>query len=415
MTVRPCSRSSCQHCGKRAAIFLIDGFGVLRRRHEAMCPLSKAPVRASEEAEVTVPAALPTVPEESIGGSQPSSTSVGDSQSVAETPSGGLLARLPAFTCRKRRRSEKPRDPAPGCGLEGPGGTQPTDGSSGLEASALLRAFCPRPQSSDAADAWLRALADKSLAHLSVQLPPAGGAGWNGPLESKGSNWKMDLWYRWSGSTSISSLSRVTLPGTLCEVVSLFREADKVSNWLPFVSGGDCHWSEDVPALLTGITAKVPIVPRRFSALIHRAFITDFHAPLSSTPGVYIVEWTPAADDTSTGFYCGMPVPSPPPHSTAMQVTLSTTLVYSDPENEGSCVVVMAGENDFKVNQRFVPDMVLRRFLAFNSRAVAANLTDCLQDMDRFGYTERIHKDPQVFYQALRRCARLASAKSEAK
>eukprot|EP00913_Durusdinium_trenchii_P026103 g24487.t1 len=223
----------------------------------------------------------------------------------------------------------------------------------------------------------------------------------------------IQLWYKWSAPTTISTLSRLTVRGDLCEVLSLFREADKVSSWLPFVTGGECSWSTDVPALVTSIQAKVPIVPRRFSTLIHRAFIDDTN---DASDGVYVIEWTPSAEDVQSGTFCGMSVPPTPPRSSAMQVNLSTTFVYPDPDQPDSCVVIMAGENDFGVNHRLIPNLVLRKFLAFNCRVVANNISSCLQettvsrfaanifslrfcnteDMEQFGYTERIEKDTQA-------------------
>lgn len=212
----------------------------------------------------------------------------------------------------------------------------------------------------------------------------------------------MQLWYKWSAPTTISRLSRLKVQGSLSEVLSLFREADKVSNWLPFVTGGECTWSHDVPALVFNIEAKVPIVPRRFSTLIHRAFIDDAD-DTQTLPGVYIIEWTPPAEDVATGLFCCMQVPPTPPRSSAMQVNLSTTFVCPDPEQQDCCVIIMAGENDFGVNQRLIPNLVLRKFLTFNSKVVASNISSCLQDMERFGYSERIEKDAQGFYSSVRK------------
>ena len=245
---------------------------------------------------------------------------------------------------------------------------------------------------------WLRTLARKAtFARQSVRAPPEG-EGWSAPCEHSDSKFQMQLWYKWSAPTTISTLSRLKVQGSLCEVLSLFREADKVSNWLPFVTGGECSFSHDVPALLFSIEAKVPIVPRRFTTQIHRAFIDD-----AAVPGVYIIEWTPPAEDVATGSFCGMPLPPTPPRSSAMQVNLSTTLICPDPEQQDRCLIIMARENDFGVNQRLIPNFVLRKFLTFNSKVVGNNITACLKDLDRFGYSERIEKDAQGFYLSVRK------------
>lgn len=417
MSVRPCSRARCQHCNKRVAIFLIDGFGVLRRCHEAKCgeqPLKAPPtLQADATSETTAATVAPAgsspsseTPDQGPSGHLEAASSSSSSRSLPVNPIRivqRLLSPLSSIGCGRRNR------PALRQTQSDPLNALIEDDESFVKASALLSTFrtVPTQESRALESAWLRALAAKAtFVRQSVRVPPEG-EGWNGPCESSESRWKIQLWYKWSAPTTISTLSRLTVRGDLCEVLSLFREADKVSSWLPFVTGGECSWSTDVPALVTSIQAKVPIVPRRFSTLIHRAFIDDTN---DASDGVYVIEWTPSAEDVQSGTFCGMSVPPTPPRSSAMQVNLSTTFVYPDPDQPDSCVVIMAGENDFGVNHRLIPNLVLRKFLAFNCRVVANNISSCLQDMEQFGYTERIEKDTQGFYRAVRLRSRHPSA-----
>ncbi|CAE8598579.1 unnamed protein product, partial [Polarella glacialis] len=65
---------------------------------------------------------------------------------------------------------------------------------------------------------WLQRLASPArLAFQGLQVPPPEGEGWLGPVECSDSSWQMSLWYRWSSSTVISTVSRLSLPGNLCE------------------------------------------------------------------------------------------------------------------------------------------------------------------------------------------------------
>lgn len=358
-TIRPCSRSSCQHCQKRVAIFLIDGFGILRRRHEAKCPLAKVTppaTQAETTSETTTATAVLT------GSTASSSSSLRPNVTPQESP--GFWPRLmSSLRCGRRHRPaalvQRPAAvAAPAVGevvrggvmLEGDERTEVLREESHFKASPLLSTFravnleSGRSRFESVESTWLRILATKAtFARRSVRAPPEG-EGWSTPCEHSDSRWKMQLWYKWSAPTTISTLSRLKVQGSLSEVLSLFREADKVSNWLPFVTGGECTWSHDVPALVFNIEAKVPIVPRRFSTLIHRAFIDDAD-DTQTLPGVYIIEWTPPAEDVATGLFCGMQVPPTPPRSSAMQVNLSTTFVCPDPEQQDCCVIIMAGDH----------------------------------------------------------------------
>ncbi|CAE8702718.1 unnamed protein product, partial [Polarella glacialis] len=181
---------------------------------------------------------------------------------------------------------------------------------------------------------WLQRLASPArLAFQGLQVPPPEGEGWLGPVECSDSSWQMSLWYRWSSSTVISTVSRLSLPGNLCEVLSMFRESDLVHNWLPFVTGADCAWSEEVPALMSSIHAKIPILPVSLTTVIHRAFIDAFDEAPSGSGGVLLVEWSPSPEDVDRGRYCGIRVPVAPAQSSIMQVKLAKTLVCNDGED----------------------------------------------------------------------------------
>lgn len=245
---------------------------------------------------------------------------------------------------------------------------------------------------------WLRQLLPSAKdARLGLRTPPCG-EGWLGPLESSGHNWQMTLWYRWTSSTVINTVSRLCLPGNVSEAVSIFREADLVHNWLPFVTGGEAVWSDTMPAMLCRMRAKLPILPRSITTLVHRAFLdtsTD-----AENQGILLVEWTPKAEEISEGEFCGMVIPPAPPRTSQMQVQLATTLIECG--GQGRCVITMHGENDFKVHRRLVPDMVLRKFLTMNSRVLGQRICACLEDLPGKGYAARISRDAQGFYGLMR-------------
>ena len=354
MKIQPCRRSRCQHCDQGVNLLVLDGFGVLRRRHEALC---RPPLREAPPPEPTVQEA----PQEVV---QPES-------------------RWSSWALCRRRAKPRPQ-PTPRRMVVG--------GGDWVRASRLVERY-------QGSEEWLLGLTQKAQAARESVRAPQEGEGWSEPCEGESSRWKTQLWYKWSGPTTISTISRVTVRGSLCEVLSLFREADKVANWLPFVTGKECVWSQDVPALLTQIEAKVPIVPRRFGTLIHRAFVDD-SSTFAPDEGVYIIEWTPSPSELTAGSYCGMDLPAEDPRASAMSIDLATT--YVCPEGPEKCVITTASQNDFGVNKRLIPGMVLRRFLAYNSRVVAQNLSNCLGDLEGFGYQERIEKDAQGFYRAVR-------------
>merc|ERR1712139_341532 len=133
------------------------------------------------------------------------------------------------------------------------------------------------------------------------------------------------------------------VPSNLAQCLSLFREADLAPNWLPFVNACTVHPSDKLPAIMSTLTAKIPILPRRsLNSLVHRAFVDSFDT--QSGTGVLLVEWTPSPEPMQSGYYCGISVP---PGQFNMTVKLATTLVKD--EGQGRCSVVMRGENDFKV------------------------------------------------------------------
>ena len=119
---------------------------------------------------------------------------------------------------------------------------------------------------------WLRQVAPRltgALAGLSVPPPPAGDGGtWTGPLDSSGDHWRMSLWYRWSGPTMLSTVSRLEVPGTVAQSLSIFREADLIQHWVPFVSGCGNYPSEKLPAIIGTLRAKIPILPRSLNSLV---------------------------------------------------------------------------------------------------------------------------------------------------
>jgi len=160
---------------------------------------------------------------------------------------------------------------------------------------------------------------------------------------------------------------------------------------------------------MTSIQAKIPLIPRGISTSVHRTFIDGFDSP-AGKGGVYIVEWTPPPEEISEDRYCGIRVPLPPSRSSAVQVQLATTHVHPQAGEENRCAVIMAGNNDFKVNRRLIPDVVLRKFLAMNSRVLAGKISACLEDMAGCGYRQRISTDAQGFYRLVERRAAQSSA-----
>lgn len=276
------------------------------------------------------------------------------------------------------------------------------------EANGLLDAAPPRAEPVEVA--WLRDLAPRARdALVGLCVPPApatDGGAWTGPLESSGDEWQMSLWYRWSGPTMLSTVSRLSVPGSLAQALSIFREADLLDNWVPFVNKCSSSWSDKLPALVSSFQAKIPIVPRTFNTVVHRAFLDTLESEQSS--GVLLVEWTPSPSDFPSGSYCGMELPRAPVGASEMTVKLSTTLVQ--PESQARCSIVMSGNNDFKVSRRLLPDVVVRKFLAMNSKVLASRICSCLQDLSGKGYLERLRLDPQGFYGLVeKRCAENAA------
>jgi len=430
MQHRVCKQQTCEFCGEQLTLLWVRGFGVLRRWHARKCWFEQARQQALTQTQAPSAvsfeqASRPVCDENNEGASSSSSSSAAPGRpqestcpaAAAETswrfyPFGTLRKVL--HCGRRNRPQHKEAVPAPG---DPPQGRLRPD-----EMSATAYPAVPRKESSllthlrvsaalekAAADqlegcshlekVWLRDLAEKAAtARQSVQAPPTG-EGWSAPIECSNGQWSLQLWYRWSSRTVIESVSRLAVPGSFYEVLSLFREADLATNWLPFVSDGDCTFSSDVPALLTSMRIKLPLIPYSLRTVIHRAFIDAFHT--STSPGICIVEWTPQEIETSG--YCGMTAPPSPPRCSQMQVQLATTMVCSEPDEENRCIVIMANQNDFKVNNRLIPDLALRKFLSVNSRVVASNITACLEDPKKFGYHERIQNDAQGFYSAVRR------------
>jgi len=194
----------------------------------------------------------------------------------------------------------------------------------------------------------------------------------------------------------LSTVSRLEVPGTVAQSLSFFREADLIQHWVPFVSGCGNYPSEKLPAIIGTLRAKIPILPRSLNSLVHRAFVDSFDSQAAN--GVLLVEWTPTPEEMASGHYCGMVFP---PGQFNMTVKQSTTLVQS--EGEGRCSIVMRGENDFKVSRRFLPDVVVRKFLTMNSKVLAQRICSCLEDLSGKGYLQRLQSDSQGFYGIIER------------
>lgn len=264
-------------------------------------------------------------------------------------------------------------------------------------------AFRKRPIQID----WLRRVtpaATSPMVRPSIPPTPVNGASWTGPLESSGTNWQMSFWYAWSGPSTLSTLTKLVLPGTLTQALSIFREADLAHNWLPFVKKCSCSWSSEVPGLMTLIKAKVPILPKHLKTLVHRAFVDA----IDTSGGILIVEWTPPVEELSSGRYCDMEVPTDTQNASELRVDLATTLVV--PEGDGRCSIIMSGKNEFSVPRRLVPDFILKPFLSVNSKSLAQRIVSCMQDLQGKGYAERIQSDAHGFYRTIE--ARMAERTS---
>merc|ERR1711953_1043224 len=115
-------------------------------------------------------------------------------------------------------------------------------------------------------------------------------------------------------------------------------------------------------------------------------------------------EWTPRPEEIAQdGHYCGMKGPPQPQRSSPVDVNFATTFIERDGEDR--CNIVMGGSTDFKISRRFVPDRILWKFLAMNSKVLAQNICACLLDPGGRGYEARIQADVQGFYEQVRRRA----------
>eukprot|EP00450_Noctiluca_scintillans_P014011 CAMPEP_0194509076 /NCGR_PEP_ID=MMETSP0253-20130528/39538_1 /TAXON_ID=2966 /ORGANISM="Noctiluca scintillans" /LENGTH=395 /DNA_ID=CAMNT_0039352183 /DNA_START=96 /DNA_END=1283 /DNA_ORIENTATION=- len=241
---------------------------------------------------------------------------------------------------------------------------------------------------------WIRRLEPMARAALTKGLRDPDGDGWSQPIENVGDGWKIIIWFTWANATTIRTLSRIQVRGNLEHCVSLFREADLVHQWMPFVEGAEVSWDDTLPALLTNLRIRIPILRKGMTTNIHRSFVDSFE---SNPPGILLVEWTPTAEEkTDDGRFCGIVLPAMPGRLSEMSVQLATTLV--EPVGEDMCNIIMSGDNDFKINRRLIPEIVLRKFLAANTKVLAEGISSCLGDVAGKGYAARIETDSQGFY-----------------
>jgi hypothetical protein len=244
---------------------------------------------------------------------------------------------------------------------------------------------------------WLQQLAPK-FALVDMSLPPAPvdgpfGGPWSGPAEWSTDRAHMSLWYRWSGPSTVSTVSELKVPGTVAQCLALVREADLLYKWAPFVYGpnavsGDCH--ETLPATVGTLRAKVPLSPIGVSLLVQRAFL-DFLGS-ESAKGIMAIDWTPSCGVVASGECNGMKFPQERYNT---PVDLATTFIQDI--GQGRCRIVLKGSNDLKVNKRFVPDVVLRKFMKLNAQVLGQGIATALEDGDS-SYLQRIEADPQGFY-----------------
>jgi len=266
-------------------------------------------------------------------------------------------------------------------------------------AHSLLDATAPAPGEPVELQ-WLRELAPVVVcAEERLSLPPRGES-WHGPFEHEdGDNWSIQVWYKWTGQDLLTMVSKTTLRGTLQQAVALLYEADLAHNWLPCVVGGVANWSDAAPGLMVDLHAKLPVMPKIFSTMMHRAFLdTGLQTTGSASPGIIVVDWTPAAEKITDGRFCGMEVPPPPPRSIrGGGVTLAHTLI----QQEGADHVSFTAAIDNKFPQRLCPDFVLRRFFKMNSQVCAQRMFQCLRDFEGRGYGARVAADRYRAYSGL--------------
>merc|ERR1712216_444431 len=146
---------------------------------------------------------------------------------------------------------------------------------------------------------WLKKLAPRArIAPALLRCPPPESEGWCAPITAVESDWTMNFCYRWTGNTTVATLTELVVPGTLTEALAIFREADLVQNWLPFTTGAAVQASTKLPAVLAAVQAKVPLLSTQLCLMVHRAFIDAFGSSDGrGDGGVLLVEWTPEAEE----------------------------------------------------------------------------------------------------------------------
>mmetsp|Transcript_42879 Transcript_42879/g.114728 ORF Transcript_42879/g.114728 Transcript_42879/m.114728 type:complete len:216 (-) Transcript_42879:96-743(-) len=208
----------------------------------------------------------------------------------------------------------------------------------------------------------------------------------------------MQFWYQWSGPDVLTTVSKNTFRGTVEQVLALMYEADLQKHWLPCVVNGVATWSDVVPALVVDIHAKIPVMPKILSTVMHRGFLDRGKDGVSS-PGVLIVDWTPKSEHIVDGSYCGMSVPEPPPRCFRGSVQFGACKIVPEPDGRVSVI----SSNDVNFPRRLAPDFVLRRFFRSNARTCAQKMHECLLDFHSKGYAERVDADGQGVYKSLGR------------
>lgn len=254
---------------------------------------------------------------------------------------------------------------------------------------------------------WLREIAPLASGMMERLVVPPQGGGWAGPFEhEEAGNWKIQFWYKWTQQDVLTTITKTTIRGTFEQGAALLYESDLEHNWLPCVTEGVSSWSAEVPALLVDFRAKVPILPRIISTLLHRCFL--HHAAPGGGPGLAILDWTPAPEKLVDGWFCGMRVPQAPERSIRGGVRLATSIMQPEGLRHFSMISVV--ENNFP--RKLCPEFLVRPFFKLNSRICAQRMYACIQDFEARGYLRRVRQDRLNFYAHLRRHAAACASNS---
>lgn len=249
---------------------------------------------------------------------------------------------------------------------------------------------------------WLRSVAsmvrraDESCA---PDAPCSDSRGWLGGIKSQGESWEVTVWYKWAADTVLATHMEMIVNGSLGQVLSLFREGDLGHHCVPFVTpGSQCTFAEDLPAVVMRLQARIPLLPVCVSALIHRAFVDELDCQQG---GVLIVERTPLPEEVEEEHCFGMRIPPTPPRSGRIYTLGASTRVM--PLDGRRCRIRVSREDDVMTSS--IPDFVLRRFAAVNSRALTQRVASSLGALAERGYLARMEVDAQGFYALVERRA----------